>query len=88
MNLRERFRSWLDWEIGSVAVPALRQYLRDTGYALYSYVEHDGRWQREVYHPDRGLFIATGRTDRQALLSILAQVWLIESLHAPKVGPT
>ena len=48
MDLRDRFRSWIDWEIGSSAVPALRQYLRDTGYSLYSYIEHDGRWQREV----------------------------------------
>ena len=56
MDLRDSFAEWLAHEIGSTAVPALRQYLRDRNYRLLSIVEHASRWQRDVYHPARGFF--------------------------------
>lgn len=80
MDLRDSFQEWLSLEIGSNAVPALRQYLRDRDYRLLSIVEHRSRWQRDVYHPVRGFFRAVGRDDQEALLGILRQIWLVDAL--------
>lgn len=89
MALRDCFEDWLAAEIGSQAVPALCKYLRDRDYRLLALIEHTC-WQRDVYHPQRGFFRAIGRDDREALLGILRQVWLVDSLvslSAPEVGP-
>ena len=80
MDLRDSFQEWLSLEIGSNAVPALRQYLRDRDYRLLSIVEHNSRWQRDVYHPARGFYRAIGRDDQEALLGILRQIWLVDAL--------
>jgi hypothetical protein len=80
MDLRDSFQEWLSLEIGSNAVPALRQYLRDRDYRLLSIVEHNSRWQRDVYHPDRGFYRAIGEDDQEALLGILRQIWLVDAL--------
>lgn len=80
MSLVENFLDYVSEEIGSAATPALRQHLRDRDYRLVSYMEHDGRWVRDVYHPSRGFFRATGRDDGEALLGIMRQIWLVESL--------
>ena len=80
MDLRDSFQEWLSLEIGSSAVPALRQYLRDRDYRLLSIVEHHSRWQRDVYHPARGFFRAIGTDDQEALLGILRQIWLVDAL--------
>ena len=90
MELWERFDTWLQREVGSRATPALRQHLEDRGYRLFSVVEDAGLCQREVYHPDRGFFRATGLDDQEALSGILRQIWLIDSLYntpRPEVGP-
>ena len=90
MELWERFDTWLQREVGSKATPALRKHLEDRGYRLFSVVEHAGLCQREVYHPDRGFFRATGLDDQEALSGILRQIWLIDSLYntpSPEVGP-
>ena len=91
MNLQVRFADWVDLEIGSCAVPALRQHLRERDYRLFCFMEHRGRWQREVYHPSRGFFRAVGADDGEALLHILRQIWLVESLQQQpetEIGPT
>jgi hypothetical protein len=80
MDLRDSFTQWLSLEIGSTAIPALRQYLRDRNYRLLSIVENSSRWQRDVYHPDRGFFRAIGSDDQEALLGILRQIWLVDAL--------
>ena len=80
MDLRDSFQDWLAAEIGSTAVPALRQYLRDREYRLLSIVEYHSRWQRDVYHPARGFFRAIGSNDQEALLGILRQIWLVDAL--------
>ena len=90
MELRERFEHWLWREIGSGAQPALRKHLVDRDYRLFACYEHAGICQREVYHPEKGFFRATGEDDKQALLGILRQIWLIEALEghrSPEVGP-
>ncbi|MHC4551026.1 MAG: hypothetical protein ACYTEZ_19930 [Planctomycetota bacterium] len=90
MALRDRFEKWLRREIGSGAKPALRKHLEDRQYRLFSRIEYAGVCQREVYHPDKGFFRAVGRDDQEALLGILRQIWLIDSLHTtpePEVGP-
>ena len=69
---------------------ALQQYLRDRGYRLHSFIEQHHRWQRDVYHPEQGFYRAFGATDREALLGILRQIWLTDSLQParrPEVGP-
>ncbi|MHC4958308.1 MAG: hypothetical protein ACYTGN_08015 [Planctomycetota bacterium] len=81
MDLQQTFGEWVADEIGSAAVPALKQYLADRGYRMLSYVEHAGDVQFDLYHPDRGFFRAVGNDPRQALAGILRQVWLIDSLH-------
>ena len=80
MTLAARFHDWVEWEIGSSALPALKQHLRARGFRLFSFVEYDGRWRRDVYHPEMGFFQAHGQDDTEALLRILCQFWLIESL--------
>jgi len=82
MKLSERFENWVEWEVGSTAIPAMHQHLRDHGYRLFSYMVHDSRWSYEVYHPLRGIFRATGATSQDALLAILRQVWLVEGATA------
>ncbi|MCZ6786154.1 MAG: hypothetical protein O7E54_03210 [Planctomycetota bacterium] len=82
MSLAARFREWVESEIGSDALPALKQHLKRRNYRLFSFVEHDGRWRRDVYHPDRGFFQAHGEDDTEALLRILSQIWLLESLSS------
>jgi len=81
MDLQVRFRRWMRDEIGSCAAPALRQHLRAHDYRLYSYVEHDGSWQRDVYHPERGFFRAFGGNDEEALQGILRQIWLVDAFQ-------
>ncbi|MGH7162264.1 MAG: hypothetical protein ACREID_02170 [Planctomycetota bacterium] len=80
MALVDRFYDWVEGEIGSAALPAVRQHLRDRDYRLVSFTEHGGRCVRDVYHPERGFFRAAGRDDAEALLAILRQVWLVEAL--------
>jgi hypothetical protein len=90
MDLRLRFDIWVEECVGSAAAPALRQHLRTHDYRLYSRVEYAGRCTQEVYHPDRGFYRATGRNDAEALLGILRQIWLVDSITgapAPEVGP-
>ena len=90
MPLEDRFEDWLEWEIGSWAKPALLQYLADRGYRALSFVEDANRCQRDIYHPERGFFRAVGRDDRDALLGVLRQIWLVDSLEparGPEVGP-
>jgi hypothetical protein len=90
MELREKFSTWLQREIGSTAVPALHRHLHDRGFRLFARMEHAGTCQREVYHPQLGFYRATGRDDHEALLGILRQVWLVDSLHdgrGPQVHP-
>ncbi len=82
MSLGARFRQWVEGEIGSDALPALKLHLKRRNYRLFSFVEHDGRWRRDVYHPDRGFFQAHGEDDTEALLRILSQIWLLESLSS------
>jgi len=89
MDLRVRFEEWVEAEIGSKAPPAVLQYIVDRGYRPLSVVEDDA-WQRDVYHPDQGVFTAVARDDRGALLDILRQIWLVDSIQpAPgsEVGP-
>ena len=91
MELQERFAHWLRREIGSAAQAALRKHLVDRDYQLFSCYEHAGVYQREVYHADKGYFRATGEDDKQALLGILRQIWLIETLEghcSPEIGPS
>ena len=91
MELKERFEEWLEDEIGSRARPALIQYLSDRGYRLLSLVEHARRCQRDIYHPERGFFRATGGDDREALLGVLRQIWLVDCLQTGvdrEVGPS
>ena len=85
MNLRDRFARWLDREIGSNAVPALVQHLRDHDYRLYSKIEHGGHWQRDVYHPQHGFFRAAGNDDSEALVNILKQIWLVSAVSIDPV---
>ncbi len=89
MDLRERFDRWVEWEIGSSAPSALRRHLRDNGYRLFSCIEVDGCWNREVYHPRRGFYRASGWNEAQALLAILRQIWLTDSIDGvgSEVGP-
>ncbi|MHC4136320.1 MAG: hypothetical protein ACYTDU_02675 [Planctomycetota bacterium] len=90
MELWDRFDAWVQREVGSKATPALRKHLEDRGYRLFSVVEYAGICQREVYHPDRGFFRATGVDDQEALSGILRQIWLIDSLYStrrPEIGP-
>ena len=91
MDLRRSFERWLSAETGSSAVPALRRHLKDLGYRLFSCVEHAGRHQHEIYHPERGFFRANGDSEQEALLGIMRQIWLMDSIAgapAPEVGPT
>jgi hypothetical protein len=91
MDLRVSFRHWVDGKIGSRAIPALQKHLVEHDYRLYSFIEHRGCWQREVYHPRRGFFKAVGLDDGEALLGILRQIWLVEALHEVsewEVGPS
>ncbi len=90
MDLRERFEEWVRAEVGSSATPALRHHLRVRDYRVYSTVVHAGRSQQEVYHPRRGFYRATGADEGEALLGILRQIWLVDSLTgstAPEIGP-
>jgi len=91
MELRERFARWLRKEVGSMAAPALHRHLRDRGFRPFACMEHAGTFQREIYHPELGFYRATGRDDHEALLGILRQVWLVDSLlqeaRGPQVGP-
>lgn len=80
MTFAARFRNWIGEEIGSNAVPAIRAHLEQRGYRLFSFMEHDGRWRRDVYHPEHGFFQAHGVEDCEALLRILCQIWLVESI--------
>jgi len=80
MTLVQRFEEWVVDEVGSVAPPALRKHLKDRDYRLYSYVEYDGGCRADVYHPRRGFFHACGKDDADALLGVLRQIWLVESL--------
>ncbi len=82
MELKRRFRRWLDEEIGSAATPALRRHLGDHGYRLFSCVEHAGTVQQEVYHPDRGFYRAAGTGEAEALLGIMRQIWLVDALSS------
>jgi hypothetical protein len=81
MELRDSFAIWLRREIGSTAVPALRRHLDERGFRLFACMEHAGMFQREVYHPALGFYRATGSSDHEALLGILRQVWLVDSLQ-------
>ena len=87
MDLRERFEDWVEAEVGSTAVPALRRHLRERGYRIYSYMEYAGRSTHEVYHPERGFYRATGRDDAEALLGILRQIWLVDALAGSAARP-
>lgn len=90
MELRDSFANWLRKEIGSTAAPALRRHLTEHGFRLFACMEHAGTCQREVYHPEFGFYRATGESDHEALLGILRQVWLVDSLTAerdPRVHP-
>ncbi len=89
MDLRMAFDIWVDEAIGSAAPPAVRQHLKERDYRLYSCVEHAGKILQEVYHPKRGFYRAVGRTDSEALLGILRQIWLVDAIAgsaAPEVG--
>jgi hypothetical protein len=89
MELRDRFANWLHKEVGSTAAPALRRHLVEHGFRLFACMEHAGTCQREVYHPTLGFYRATGESDHEALLGILRQVWLVDSLQAtPQTRPT
>jgi len=81
MELRDSFTIWLRKEIGSSAVPALHRHLTERGFRLFACMEHAGTCQREVYHPELGFYRATGNSDHEALLGILRQVWLVDSLQ-------
>ena len=90
MRLKETFERWVDWEIGSRASPALRQHLRVHDYRLFSCIEDNDMWYREVYHPVRGFYRASGFSEAEALLGLLRQIWLMDSLHEvqePEAGP-
>jgi hypothetical protein len=87
MVVDEGFRDHIASEIGSMALPALRQYLVDRDYRLASYTEDVGGFSRDVYHPERGLFRAAGEDDTEALLGILRQIWLVDGLgNAQEAG--
>ncbi len=91
MELRDSFATWLRREIGSTAVPALHRHLDEHGFRLFACMEHAGTFQREVYHPALGFYRATGQSDHEALLGIMRQVWLVDSLQeqpGPRVRPT
>jgi hypothetical protein len=91
MDLRVHFQHWLDEEIGSAAAPALRQHLIDRDYRLFSMIEHQGRWQWDVYHPLRGFFRGVGADDAEALQGVLRQIWLVEAFQGapgPEIGTT
>jgi len=90
MELRDTFASWLRKEIGSTAVPALHRHLQERGFRPFACMEHAGTCQREVYHPVLGFYRATGQSDHEALLGILRQIWLVDSLQeqrGPQVRP-
>ncbi len=90
MTPRARFARWIEWEIGSSAPAALRQHLRDRDYRVYSCMEHEGVWSREIYHPSRGFYRGTGGSESDALLDVLRQIWLVDSLegvHEPEADP-
>lgn len=91
MELRDSFATWLRREIGSTAVPALHRHLKEREFRLFACMEHAGTFQREVYHPTLGFYRATGQSDHEALLGILRQIWLVDSLHEERdteVRPT
>ncbi|MFQ5844572.1 MAG: hypothetical protein ACE5JG_06225 [Planctomycetota bacterium] len=81
MTLRGSFRQWVADEVGSEAVPALRELLRSRDYRLIGFTEQRGHWISDVYHAEHGLFHAGGRSEGEALLGVLRQVWLIEALR-------
>jgi hypothetical protein len=81
MELRDSFATWLRKEIGSTAVPALHRHLKERAFRLFACMEHAGTFQREVYHPALGFYRATGQSDHEALLGILRQIWLVDSLQ-------
>ena len=81
MTLRARFDWWLDAEVGSGAVPALTQHLRDHNYRLYSKIEHLGRIQHDVYHPEHGFFHGAGNSDSEALRNVMKQIWLVTAFE-------
>jgi hypothetical protein len=81
MELRDSFATWLRREIGSTAVPALHRHLKERSFRLFACMEHAGTFQREVYHPALGFYRATGQSDHEALLGILRQIWLVDSLQ-------
>jgi len=80
MTLVRRFEEWVAEEVGSAALPALRRHLQERDYRLFSFTVQGRSWRRDVYHPQRGFFHAHGRDDADALLGILKQIWLVESL--------
>ncbi len=84
MTLRGRFREWVADEVGSEAVPALREMLRTREYHLIGFTEQTGAWLSDVYHKKYGLFQAAGNSEAEALLGILRQVWLVESLNGER----
>ncbi len=84
MTLRGRFRDWVAYEVGSEAVPALREMLRTREYHLIGFTEQTGAWLSDVYHKKHGLFQAAGNSEAEALLGILRQVWLVESLSGER----
>ena len=87
MEFQEPFEHWLWREVGSGAPLAWRKHLVDRHYQLFACYEHAGIYQREIYHPDKGFFRATGEDDRQALFGILRQIWLIEAQVRVNRGP-
>lgn len=90
MDLRRSFQHWVRGEIGSTAVPALRRHMKERDYRLFSRMEHAGRYTDEVFHPGRGFYRATGSSEREALLGILRQIWLVDALSGEsteEIGP-
>ena len=81
MTLRARFNRWLDAEVGSSAVPALMQHLRDHDYRLFSKIEHLGHFRHDVYHPEQGFFHAAGENDSEALRNVMKQIWLVTAFE-------
>ena len=74
----------------SVANALPKPGAKPRGFRLFACMEHAGTFQREVYHPALGFYRATGQSDHEALLGILRQVWLVDSLQEQpgRVRPT
>jgi len=90
MDLREGFATFIEAEIGSLASTALRSNLEDRGYRLYSSMDDRQGAVREAWHVERGFFKARGIDETHALIGLLRQIWLVESLTPapePEVDP-